>query len=80
MELIVKAKSGHVEVRTRHRLDHRCDSEFRYVPDGGPPTDWMPVSAPEGFVTEGMALSAAILLGKQVAEGIAPAMTPRRKG
>ncbi|MEV8473124.1 hypothetical protein [Ralstonia sp. UNC404CL21Col] len=79
MELIVKAKSGHVEVRTHRREGQRCDSEFRYVPEGASPTEWMPASSPEGFITEGMALSAAILLGKQVAEDLAPIAAPGRK-
>ncbi|CAJ0716640.1 hypothetical protein LMG6871_01861 [Ralstonia edaphis] len=68
MELVVKALKGQVEIRTQRRSDGRWASEFRYVRTGRAPLDWMSACSPEGFVTEGMALSAAILLGKQTAE------------
>jgi len=71
METIVKAKNGHIEIQTKQRNDNRWASAFRYVPHQGPPSDWIAASSPEGFVTEGMALSAAILLGKETAEQIA---------
>ena len=72
MELVVKAQKGHVEIRTQRRYDGRWTSEFRYVPSGQAPLDWRSSCSPEGFVTEGMALSAAILLGKQTAEEASP--------
>ncbi|CAJ0704340.1 MULTISPECIES: hypothetical protein [Ralstonia] len=68
MELIVKAQRGHVEIRTQRRTDGRWASEFRYAPTGRAPLEWQSACSPEGFITEGMALSAAILLGKQTAE------------
>ena len=68
MELIVKAQKGHVEIRTQRRADGSWASEFRYAPTGRAPSEWKSACSPEGFVTEGMALSAAILLGKQTAE------------
>ncbi|MRT00787.1 hypothetical protein GJQ57_19265 [Ralstonia pickettii] len=68
METTVTAKLGRVEVRTAQRSDHRWASEFRYIPNGGPPSDWTEAYAPEGFVSVGMALSAGILLGKDAAE------------
>lgn len=71
METIVKAKNGHLEIQTKQGNNHRWASAFRYVPHQGRPSDWTPASSPEGFVTEGMALSAAILLGKDTAEHIA---------
>lgn len=71
MKLTINAKNGQVEIRTQQRADHRWASEFRYVPKGGAPSDWTPACSPEGFVTDGMALSAAILLGKQTAEDMA---------
>ncbi|CAJ0808768.1 hypothetical protein LMG19083_04769 [Ralstonia psammae] len=73
MELIVKAQKGHVEIRTRRRTDGRWASEFRYAPTGRAPLEWTSACAVEGFVTEGMALSAAILLGKQTAESFTAA-------
>ena len=72
MELVVKAHTGHVEIHTQRRSDGRWASEFRYVPKGGAPLEWRSACSPEGFVTEGMALSAAILLGKQTAEEVNP--------
>ena len=71
METIVKAKHGHLEIQTKQRNNNRWASAFRYVPHHGPPSEWTSASSPEGFVTEGMALSAAILLGKETAEQIA---------
>ena len=71
METIVKAKHGHLEIQTKQRNNNRWASAFRYVPHQGSPSDWIAASSPEGFVTEGMALSAAILLGKETAEQIA---------
>ena len=38
--------------------------EFRFVPKQGVPLNWTPAFSPEGFLTEGMALSAAILQGR----------------
>ncbi|MCT7319053.1 hypothetical protein N5I87_23800 [Ralstonia sp. CHL-2022] len=72
MELVVKAQGGHVEIRTQRRSDGRWASEFRYVPNSRAPLEWKSSCSPEGFVTEGMALSAAILLGKQTAEEASP--------
>ena len=66
--IIVRAKRGAVEVRTVHRTDSRWDSEYRFLPEGGTATEWRPAGVPEGFVTEGMALSAAILRGRMSAE------------
>ena len=71
MHTTVNATHGRVEVKATRREDLRWESEFRYLPNGRPPTDWMPAYPAEGFVNEGMALSAAILLGKQIAEGFA---------
>jgi len=68
MEITVKAKSGAIDIRTERRADNRWASQYRYVPAKGSPTDWAPACSPEGFISEGMALSAAILLGKQAAE------------
>lgn len=68
METTVKAKRGAIDVRTERRADSRWASQYRYVPSGGSPTDWTSACSPEGFISEGMALSAAILLGKQAAE------------
>ena len=68
MELVIKAQKGHIEIRTQRRSDGRWASEFRYVPKGRALQEWKSACSPEGFVTEGMALSAAILLGKQTAE------------
>ena len=74
MELIIKARKGHVEIRTQRRTDGRWASEFRYAPSGRAPLEWKSACSPEGFVTEGMALSAAILLGKQTAEDFTTAV------
>lgn len=68
METTVKAKGGAIYVRTERRADNRWASQYRYVPSRGSPTDWTSACSPEGFISEGMALSAAILLGKQTAE------------
>lgn len=68
MEITVKAKNGTIDVRTERRADNRWASQYRYVPSKGSPTDWESTCSPEGFISEGMALSAAILLGKQAAE------------
>lgn len=73
MELIVAAKTGHIVVRTERRSNCRWASEFQFVPKHGAPSDWQSACASEGFVSEGMALSAAILLGKQAAEEVAEA-------
>ena len=70
METIVKAKHGQIEIRTKQQ-NGRWASEFRYAPHQGPPSEWTSACSPEGFVTEGMALSAAILLGKKTAEQLA---------
>jgi hypothetical protein len=68
MELTVKAENGHVEIRTERRADNRWASEYRYVPNHGSPSEWTSASSPEGFISVGMAMSAAILLGKHAAE------------
>ncbi|MFV8530697.1 hypothetical protein [Ralstonia pseudosolanacearum] len=73
MELIVAAKTGHVVIRTARRPDCRWTSEFQVMPKHGAPLGWRSACASEGFVSEGMALSAAILLGKQTAEELAGA-------
>lgn len=73
METTVGAKNGKVEVRTQRRSDERWGSEFRYVPSRGKPSEWMQVNQPEGFVSVGMALSAAILMGRHAAEEIVAA-------
>ncbi|AMP39074.1 hypothetical protein CJO78_05470 [Ralstonia solanacearum] len=66
--IIVRAKHGAVEVRTSRRPDNRWESEYRFLPEGGAATEWRSAGVPEGFVTEGMALSAAILLGRMSAD------------
>lgn len=66
--IIVKAKHGAVEVRTTRRSDNRWESAYRIRGDGGSATEWHSADVPEGFVTEGMALSAAILRGRMAAE------------
>ncbi|WP_104656722.1 hypothetical protein [Ralstonia insidiosa] len=66
--VIVKAKHGAVEVRTTRRSANRWESAYRILVDGGPASEWHSAGVPEGFVTEGMALSAAILLGRMSAE------------
>ena len=68
MELTIKANKGIVEIRASQRADNRWASEYRYVPNHGAPSDWKSASSPEGFVSVGMAMSAAILLGKHHAE------------
>ena len=73
MEIAVKAKSGHVEIRTERRTDNRWASEYRYVPDHGHPSEWTSACSPEGFISDGMAMSAAILLGKHAAEAFVAA-------
>lgn len=74
MELAVKAKNGHVEIRTARRTDNRWASEYRYVPDHhGVPSDWTSACSPEGFLSDGMAMSAAILLGKHAVEAFVAA-------
>jgi hypothetical protein len=64
METTIKAKNGYIEIRTARRPDNRWVGEFRFVPKQGVPLNWTPAFSPEGFVTEGMALSAAILQGR----------------
>lgn len=73
MELIVAAKNGHIVVRTARRADCSWTSEYRYVPKDGPSSEWQSACASEGFISEGMALSAAIMLGKHAAEEVAEA-------
>jgi hypothetical protein len=73
MEHIVAAKTGHVVVRTARRADNRWASEYCVVPKHGSPSSWQSACASEGFISEGMALSAAIMLGKQAAEEVAEA-------
>lgn len=75
METTIKAKTGRLEIRTQRRPDNRWGSEFRFVPARGTPSDWTPAFSPEGFVTEGMALSAAILQGRQATDVTASAKT-----
>ncbi|WP_247362019.1 hypothetical protein [Ralstonia pseudosolanacearum] len=70
METTVKAKRGAIDVRTERRADNRWASQYRFVPNGGCPCEWTPAFSPEGFLTEGMALTAAILQGKLAAEGV----------
>ncbi|MGD7095882.1 hypothetical protein [Ralstonia pseudosolanacearum] len=67
--IIIKARHGAVEVRTARRPDNRWESEYRLLPQGSSATEWHTAGVPEGFVTEGMALSAAILLGRMAADG-----------
>ncbi|WP_426400902.1 hypothetical protein ACN9M1_26595 (plasmid) [Ralstonia sp. R-29] len=69
--IIVKAKHGAVEVRTTRRSDNRWEGAYRVLVDGGSATEWQCAGVPEGFVTEGMALSAAILLGRMSADAAA---------
>ncbi|MGN8062511.1 hypothetical protein ACTJK4_12700 [Ralstonia sp. 22111] len=76
MHTTVNAIHGRVEIQAMRRDDQRWQSEFRYLPNDGPPTDWMPAYPAEGFVSEGMALGAAILLGKQIAESFATPLSP----
>ena len=64
METTSKAKNGCIEIRTERRPDNRWVGEFRFVPKQGTPQDWTSVFSPEGFVTEGMALSTAIIQGR----------------
>lgn len=71
MEATVKAKNGRVEIRAERRSDDRWSSEYRYVPNRGEPSEWTSAYSPEGFISVGMALGAAILLGREAAEGIA---------
>ena len=66
--IIVKAKHGAVEVRTKRRPDSRWEGAYRVLVDGGSATEWQCAGVPEGFVTEGMALSAAIMLGRMSAD------------
>lgn len=68
METTIKAKTGRLEIRTERRPDNRWGSKFRLVPKQGAPLDWTATFSPEGFVTEGMALSAAVLQGKLAAD------------
>lgn len=77
MEMTVTAKTGYVEIRTERRTDNRWASQLRYVPDHGPTSGWTSACSPEGFVSEGMALSAAILLGKKSVEELSGAK-PRK--
>ncbi|NWK44862.1 hypothetical protein [Ralstonia pickettii] len=70
MQTKIQVKGGEVEVKAARRESDRWESEFRYVPAKGAATDWMPAYSPEGFMSEAMALTAAILLGRQIAEGI----------
>lgn len=69
--IIVKAKHGAVEVRATRRPDNRWEGAYRVLVEGGSATEWHSAGMPEGFVTEGMALSAAILLGRMAAEAAA---------
>lgn len=66
--ILVNAKRGAVEVRTNRRSDNRWESAYRLLGGSGLTTEWRSAGVPEGFVTEGMALSAAILLGRMAAE------------
>ena len=69
--IIVKAKHGAVEVRTTRRSDNRWEGAYRVLVDGGSATEWHYAGVPEGFVTEGMALSAAVMVGRMAAEASA---------
>lgn len=68
MGVTVNAKNGSVEVRVIRRSDGRWDGLYRYAPDSGEPTDWYSAAMPEGFVTPGIAISAAIFVGRSYAE------------
>jgi hypothetical protein len=68
MLITVNARDGRVEVRMAQRADHRWESEYRYLPTSGSNTDWAKVVTPEGFVSIGMALTAAVLVGRQYAD------------
>lgn len=68
MDVTVSVKDGNVEVRVTRRRDGRWDGVYRYVPNRGKPTDWCSAAMPEGFVTPGIAISAAIFVGRSYAE------------
>ena len=60
-----------VEVRTARRTDNRWEGDFRVIPILGKATRWKSAGLPEGFVTPGMALSAANFLGRLFAKNLA---------
>ena len=68
MDVTVNAKNGNVEVRGTRRGDGRWEGLYRYVPNSGEPTDWYSAALPEGFVAPGIAISAAIFVGRSYAE------------
>ncbi|MCO5396956.1 hypothetical protein [Ralstonia soli] len=68
MDVTVTAKNGYVEVRVTRRRDGRWDGLYRYVSNRGKSTDWHSAAMPEGFVTPGIAISAAIFVGRSYAE------------
>ena len=70
MHTTVNAKNGWIEINAVRGDDARWRSELRYVSKKGAPTGWMPASTSEGFHSAGIALCAAILLGKHLAEEI----------
>jgi len=68
MQISVKTGHGQVEVHTARRTDKRWSSDYRYVPHHGTPTEWTSAYSPEGFLSEGMALNAGILMAKELAQ------------
>lgn len=58
---------GWVNVRTMRRADKRWACECRFISPTGDSTAWVSATTEEGYLSRDLALSAGILLGRELA-------------